>query len=154
MRLLGVALALAVTGLLIWGVQSVPDSSVGSPGGVIRITKTIVVYPNLETFAPARPSIKPTLTFNQAFSRYAKDQGARRVTHPLVPGTEYLGLVTIGSGKHYRARDELAYAFVTSAPCVYHGPLSTPPPQRTCDEWLVLDANTGGFLDDLHFPRP
>ena len=93
------------------------------------------------------------LTFEEAFARYAASNGAHGVTHPLVPGRAYLGMLFVGNGRRYRVRNVLAYAFVSRGPCrdIIPGGAS-PPPARPCEHWIFIDATNGQGYDQLQVP--
>jgi hypothetical protein len=157
-RSIGLVLALGLVGLLIWGVQAAPSST--SPSSrftfqVHLVPARIVVYPGVAALDPAPSSAKPSLTFTQAFARYAETNGVRHLTHPLVRGTVYLGLLSEGNGRHDRVRRRLAYAFVSRRTCIQHlRPGVSPPPPHPCEVWTFLDAGTGSSYGQLQVPVP
>ena len=125
--------------------------------------RTITIDPQVgETFAPAPASAAPKLTAQQAWARYARENGSDRTAIPSFVHVR-LGLLTLpvgpadapGAGRlvhhgseAYTAYNELAYGLSTPSGCAYvGGPGMRPPPPTPCIEWTFLNANTGKQID-------
>jgi hypothetical protein len=124
--------------------------------------RTITIDPQVgETFAPAPASAAPKLTAQQAWARYARENGSDHAAIPSVvhvrlglltlpvgpanaPGTSNL---TISNGEAYTALNELAYGYSSPSGCVSMNPWVLFPPDARCIEWDFLNANTGTQID-------
>lgn len=148
----GIIIGAVVLGVLVAGFFLVRITKTSAQAGTVNdIAATVTIDPSVgETFAPPPPSAAVGMSAQDAWTRYAAQNGSDATAIPSGVSVQ-LGQLTLPDGPgtdgsmRYTANNELAYGYSWhSCPASTLQPSSDNDP---CIEWLFLDANTGQQID-------
>lgn len=158
MGILGAFLLLALGGILATVLLQRSASAAGTPFGPTSgsnhaVQSTQVLDASLSvTLNP--PSNSPARSAQQAWAAYANSAGSSQTAVPGSDAYAY-GLLQFPSDNQgpqaswtYRHNNVPTYVFQTTLTCPNTATAAT----KTCDDYTLLNADTGAFLDELFVP--